>query len=214
MDEFSELKQELVDGHLERVVSIVEELIEKKVDPSIILEQGLIPGMNEVGERMGRREMFIPEVLLAARAMDGALKIARPALLARGNFKARGTVVLGTVKGDIHDIGKNLVRYVLEGGGFTVIDIGVDAPAEAFSRAIAEHKPDIVGMSAMLTTTMREMEKTIEHLKKEGCRDKVKIMVGGAPLNLPYAQKIGADGYAEDASRVIRETARLLGLDT
>lgn len=139
-----------------------------------------------------------------------ALKIVRPILVAQGVFEAKGKVVLGTVKGDIHDIGKNLVRYVLEGGGFTVIDIGVDVPPEKFASSISEHSPNVIGMSAMLTTTMKEMENTIKFLEQEGYRDKVKIMVGGAPVNRAYAEKIGADGYAEDASRVIRETMRLL----
>jgi 5-methyltetrahydrofolate--homocysteine methyltransferase len=210
MDEFAELRKALVSGNLERVVSLAQDLINKKVDPKLILETGLIPGMSEVGDKMGTREMFIPEVLLAARAMDAALKIVRPTLLKQGDFKAKGTVVLGTVKGDIHDIGKNLVRYVLEGGGFMVIDIGVDVPSEKFARAISEHSPNIIGMSAMLTTTMREMEHTIKFLEHEGCRHKVKIMVGGAPVNRAYAEKIGADGYAEDASRVIKEAMKLL----
>jgi 5-methyltetrahydrofolate--homocysteine methyltransferase len=210
MNTLAEVKKRLVAGEMESLTSIVRELLDAKVDPREILENALILGMNEVGDKMGKREIFIPEVLLAARAMGAALSIIRPALLQQSDFKGKGTIVLGTVRGDIHDIGKALVRYMLEGGGFTVIDLGVDVTPEAFVQAIHEHNPAIVGMSAMLTTTMREMENTIKLFEQKGCRDKVKVMVGGAPLNRPYAEKIGADGYAEDASTVIREASRLL----
>jgi 5-methyltetrahydrofolate--homocysteine methyltransferase len=210
MDRFLELKSKLVGGNMDEVVSIVQEFVAREIDIKEILEVGLIPGMNDVGEKMGKKEMFIPEVLMAARAMEAALKIIKPLLLQQGNFKGKGTVVLGTVRGDIHDIGKNLVRYVLEGGGFSVVDLGVDVSPDAFLQSIYQHKPLILGMSAMLTTTMREMERTIKLLEEQGYRDKVKIMIGGAPVNRAYATNIGADGYADDASRVVKEALQLV----
>jgi len=142
--------------------------------------------------------------------MEAGLNILRPLLSQKGNYTSKGTVVLGTVAGDIHDIGKNLVRYMLEGGGFEVIDLGVDVPPKKFLQSVYDHKPVVLGMSAMLTTTMQEMEKTITLLQQEGCRDNVKIVVGGAPVNRNYAEHIGADGYAEDASEVIPEVSRLV----
>lgn len=210
MDTFMKLKSKVIAGNMEDVVSIVQELVALKIDPKEILEMGLIPGMNDVGEKMGKKEMYIPEVLLAARATEAALKIIKPLLLQEGHSRGKGTVVLGTVRGDVHDIGKNLVRYMLEGGGFMVVDLGVDVSPDAFLQSIYEHKPLILGMSAMLTTTMTEMENTIMLLEKQGCRNKVKIMIGGAPVNRLYATKIGADGYADDASSVITEASKLI----
>ena len=164
-----------------------------------MLYDALIPSLEEVGARFERGDFFVPEMLIAARAMQGALDILRP-LLAETGAQTVGTYVMGTVKGDVHDIGKNLVNIMLEGAGFTVHDLGVNVAPEVFIDAINEHKPDIVGFSAFLTTTMPMFKANINALEKAGIRDNVIVMVGGAPVTQEYADKVGADGYAADAS--------------
>ena len=171
--------------------------------PETMLYDALIPSLEEVGARFERGDFFVPEMLIAARAMQGALDILRP-LLAETGAKQVGTFVMGTVKGDVHDIGKNLVNIMLEGAGFTVIDLGVNVPPEKFVEQIHEHKPDIVGFSAFLTTTMPMFKANINALEKAGLRDKVIVMVGGAPVTQEYADAVGADGYAADASTAVR----------
>ncbi len=173
------------------------------LSPESMLYDGLIPSLEEVGARFERGDYFVPEMLIAARAMQGALDILRPLLIETG-VQQVGTFVMGTVKGDVHDIGKNLVNIMLEGAGFTVIDLGVNVSPEKFVEQVIEHKPEIVGFSAFLTTTMPMFKANINALRKAGLRDDVIVMVGGAPVTQEYADIVGADGYAADASTAVR----------
>ncbi len=177
-------------------------LVQKALDagssPQDILDKGLVVGMNEVGVRFKRGDMYVPEVLMSADAMHAGLEVLRPHLTASG-AKMVGKIVLGTVKGDLHDIGKNLVGMMCEGNGFEIINLGFNVAPELFVEAIKEHQPDIVGMSALLTTTMRAMGHTIRAIEEAGLRDQVKIMVGGAPVDADFAERIGADGYGSNA---------------
>ena len=190
-------------GHAPEVKDLVNEGLADGMDPEAMLYDALIPSLEEVGARFERGDFFVPEMLIAARAMQGALDILRP-LLAETGAQTVGTYVMGTVKGDVHDIGKNLVNIMLEGAGFTVHDLGVNVAPEKFIDAIVEHKPDIVGFSAFLTTTMPMFKANINALEKAGIRDDVIVMVGGAPVTQEYADKVGADGYAADASSAVR----------
>jgi len=180
----------------------VQEAIDAGVEPGVILQDSLISAMAEVGKLFEEGEYFVPEMLIAARAMKAGLALLRPLLVA-ADVKPAGKVAFGTVKGDLHDIGKNLVCMMLEGAGFEIIDLGVDVPAEKFIDAIVNQGVDIVGMSALLTTTMPNIKGSVEAIKEAGVRDKVKIMIGGAPVTDAYAKEIGADGYAADASRAV-----------
>ncbi len=197
------LYDETLLGNAPRVLELTNTAIESGMGPDTILFDALIPSLEEVGARFERGDYFVPEMLIAGKAMSGALNILRP-LLAETGAESIGTYVMGTVKGDVHDIGKNLVNIMLEGAGFTVIDIGVQAAPEKFIAAIREHKPDIVGMSAFLTTTMPMFKVNIHEITKAGLRDEVIIMVGGAPVTQEYADAVGADGYAADASTAVR----------
>ena len=190
-------------GNAPSVKELVETGLAEDLDPSAMLYDALIPSLEEVGARFERGDYFVPEMLIAARAMQGALDILRP-LLAETGAKPLGTYVMGTVKGDVHDIGKNLVNIMLEGAGFTVHDLGVNVAPETFVAQVQEHRPDIVGFSAFLTTTMPMFKANINALEKAGIRDEVIVMVGGAPVTQEYADKVGADGYAADASAAVR----------
>jgi 5-methyltetrahydrofolate--homocysteine methyltransferase len=190
-------------GNAPEVKDLVNQGLEDELGPESMLYDALIPSLEEVGARFERGDYFVPEMLIAARAMQGALDILRP-LLAETGAKPIGTYVMGTVKGDVHDIGKNLVDIMLEGAGFNVIDLGVQVAPEKFVAAIEEHSPDIVGFSAFLTTTMPMFKANINAIEKAGLRDKVIIMVGGAPVTQEYADAVGADGYAADASTAVR----------
>ena len=190
-------------GNAPEVKDLTNKGLEEGLDPEKMLYEGLIPSLEEVGARFERGDFFVPEMLIAARAMQGALDILRP-LLAETGARQVGTYVMGTVKGDVHDIGKNLVNIMLEGAGFTVHDLGVNVAPEVFVEAINEHKPDIVGFSALLTTTMPMFKANINALEKAGIRDNVIVMVGGAPVTQEYANAVGADGYAADASTAVR----------
>jgi 5-methyltetrahydrofolate--homocysteine methyltransferase len=190
-------------GNAPSVRELTERGLEDGLEPEKMLYDALIPSLEEVGARFERGDFFVPEMLIAARAMQGALDILRP-LLAETGAKPIGTFVMGTVKGDVHDIGKNLVNIMLEGAGFTVIDLGVNVPPERFVEQIEEHKPEIVGFSAFLTTTMPMFKANINAIEKAGLREKVIIMVGGAPVTQEYADAVGADGYAADASTAVR----------
>jgi 5-methyltetrahydrofolate--homocysteine methyltransferase len=176
-----------------------------------ILHKGCIPAMTEVGRRFEEGEMFVPEMLIAARAMQSALEILKPQLVETG-VEAVGKVVIGTVAGDLHDIGKNLVGMMLEGAGFEIIDLGTDVKPAEFVAAVQEHEPDLVGMSALLTTTMTSIAKTIEALTEAGVRDQVKVIIGGAPVTQAFADQVGADGYAEGAGGASRMAKALLGV--
>ena len=197
------LYDETLMGNAPAVLALNNEAIASGMGPDTILFDALIPSLEEVGARFERGDYFVPEMLIAGKAMSGALAILRP-LLAETGAESIGTYVMGTVKGDVHDIGKNLVNIMLEGAGFTVIDLGVQTPPERFVDAIREHKPDIVGMSAFLTTTMPMFKVNIHEITKAGLRDEVIIMVGGAPVTQEYADAVGADGYAADASTAVR----------
>jgi 5-methyltetrahydrofolate--homocysteine methyltransferase len=190
-------------GNAPEVKDLTEQGLQQDLDPEKMLYEALIPSLEEVGARFERGDFFVPEMLIAARAMQGALDILRP-LLAETGAKQVGTYVMGTVKGDVHDIGKNLVNIMLEGAGFTVYDLGVNVAPEVFVEKINEHQPDIVGFSAFLTTTMPMFKANINALEKAGIRDDVIVMVGGAPVTQEYADMVGADGYAADASTAVR----------
>ncbi|TWH45116.1 B12-binding domain-containing protein [Sporomusa sp. KB1] len=198
MPTFNDLAQSVISGNLDQVTDQVQALISSGTDPVEIVNQGLIAGMNVVGVRFKAGDMYVPEVLMCARCMHSGLELVKP-LLASKNIHSKGKVVLGTVKADLHDIGKNLVAMIMRSGGFEVIDVGIDVAPEKFIEAVKEHSPDIVGMSALLTTTMPAMKDTIDLLIKEGLRDKVKVIVGGAPVTQTFATSIGADTYAADA---------------
>ena len=190
-------------GNAPEVRDLVNQGLEEELEPEKMLYDALIPSLEEVGARFERGDFFVPEMLIAARAMQGALDILRP-LLAETGVQQVGTFVMGTVKGDVHDIGKNLVNIMLEGAGFTVYDLGVNVAPETFVQQVQEHKPEIVGFSAFLTTTMPMFKANINALEKAGIRNDVIVMVGGAPVTQEYADAVGADGYAADASTAVR----------
>ena len=207
-----ELYDYTLDGEAEPVVELTNEGLELGMDPLVILFDAMIPALEEVGRLFEIGEYFVPEMLISARAMQGAMNILKPLIAATG-AKPIGTFVMGTVKGDIHDIGKNLCNIMLEGAGFEVYDLGVNVPPEKFIEAIKEHKPETVGMSAFLTTTMPMFKTNIEAIKEAGLRDQVNILVGGAPVTQEYCDTVGADGFAPDASAAVRLTKKLMGID-
>jgi 5-methyltetrahydrofolate--homocysteine methyltransferase len=194
---YQRLSAAILEGDAEKAPKLVEKGLKEGLGPKDILDNGLVPGMNEVGVRFKAGDMFVPEVLMSADAMQASLVILRPELVASG-AKLIGKIVMGTVKGDLHDIGKNLVGMMCEGAGFEVIDLGFNVEPEKFVDAIKEHQPDIVGMSALLTTTMRAMALTIRAIEEAGLRNEVKIMVGGAPVDAEFAERIRADGYGSN----------------
>jgi 5-methyltetrahydrofolate--homocysteine methyltransferase len=197
-----DLYEAILQGDRYAATQKVNEALERQVAPSVILNEGMIAAMTEVGRLFEEGEYYVPEMLVAARAMKEGLSILKPHLV-EADVKSQGTVIAGTVKGDLHDIGKNLVCTMLEGAGFEVIDLGTDVSPEQFVEQLQERKAELVAMSALLTTTMPGMRVTIEAIEQAGLRDKVKIMVGGAPLTESYAREISADGYAPDASRAV-----------
>ena len=186
-------------GRSPKVKELVQQALDEGISPQEILEQGLLSGMNVVGVKFKNNEVFVPEVLIAARAMNAGIEVLKPALLADG-VEAKGKVVIGTVKGDLHDIGKNLVRMMIEGQGITVVDLGVDVSPEQFYEAAVTEKAQVVCCSALLTTTMGEMKNVVKIFEEKGIRDQVKIMVGGAPITQGFCESIGADCYAADAA--------------
>jgi len=197
-----EIFNAVVDGSHKVSEAKVQEAINQGIDPALILNEGLLAAMAEVGKLFEEGEFFVPEMLVSARAMQSGMNLLKP-LLVNQETTGSGTVVAGTVQGDLHDIGKNLVCMMLEGAAFEVIDLGADVPPEKFVDAVKSSGAHIVAMSALLTTTMSNMSATIDALKKAGLRDKVKVMVGGAPLSQQYAEQIGADGYAADANKAV-----------
>jgi methylmalonyl-CoA mutase cobalamin-binding domain/chain len=208
-----EILQQLYDqtlvGNKPAVVELTEQGIAAGMAPERLLFDALIPSLEEVGARFERGDFFVPEMLISGRAMTGALDLLRPLLVQTG-AETIGTFLMGTVKGDVHDIGKNLVDIMLEGAGFKVIDLGVQVAPEAFIEAIQEHRPDVVGFSAFLTTTMPMFKVNIEAIEKAGLRDEVVILVGGAPVTQEYADVVGADGYAADAASATKRAKELL----
>ena len=199
MSILAEISSCLRQGRKPKVEELVKQALEEGVSAKEILENGLLDGMSVVGEKFKKNEIFVPEVLIAARAMNAGVAILKPYLTEAG-VESKGTAVIGTVKGDLHDIGKNLVKMMLEGKGLTVIDLGVDVAPEAFVAAAIENNANIICCSALLTTTMNEMKHVVEEAEKQGVRDKVKIMVGGAPVTQEFCDAIGADCYTSDAA--------------
>ena len=204
-----QLYDETLTGNKPAVLELTDQGLALGLGPETLLYEALIPSLEEVGARFERGDFFVPEMLIAGKAMAGALEILRP-LLAETGVATIGTIVMGTVKGDVHDIGKNLVNIMFEGAGFQVIDLGVQVAPEKFVDAIKEHQPDIVGFSAFLTTTMPMFKANINALTKAGLRDQVIVMVGGAPVTQEYADVVGADGYAADASAAVVRAKELL----
>ncbi len=198
-DILSKLSTAIIEGDFASTPEMAETALEEGLGPDEILNKGLMPGMDHVGVEFKAGNMFVPEVLRSARSMQAAMDIIRP-LLAETGIEPAGKIVIGTVKGDLHDIGKNLVGMMCEGAGFEIIDLGKDIEPDAFVEAVKEHSPKILGMSALLTTTMRAMEQTIRALEETGIRDSVKIMIGGAPVTQAFSDQIGADGYAANAA--------------
>ena len=199
MDILKEMYDAIVAGNAPRVQELVTEGLAQGISPNKILDEGMLSAMNDIGEDFKNGVVFIPEVLVAARAMNMGTALLKPALMQEG-VVSKGTVVIGTAKGDLHDIGKNLVRLMMECKGFTVIDLGVDVSAEKFVETAIENNADIIACSALLTTTMIEMKKIVECIKEKGLEDKIKVMVGGAPVTQSYCDNIGADGYTPDAT--------------
>jgi corrinoid protein of di/trimethylamine methyltransferase len=209
MAELSKLYEAVLNGDAKTAAAVTKEALQEGASPFELVNQYMIPAMDEVGRRYEAEEYFVPELLLAARAMKASMDLIRPLLAASGAQPA-GRVVIGTVKGDLHDIGKNLVAALLEGGGFEVIDLGADVPPEKFVQAVQEKRANIVCLSALLTVTMPAMRTTIETLEKAGVRDRVKVLVGGAPVTQKFADEIGADGYGENASVAVTLARRLV----
>lgn len=199
MEVLQEISELLQRGRAPKVKEAVAKALEEGVKPQVILEDALLAGMSIVGDKFRKNEVFVPEVLVAARAMNAGVDILRPYLIAEG-ITTKGTAVLGTVKGDLHDIGKNIVKMMLEGKGLQVIDLGVDVPAETFIQKAIEHNANVICCSALLTTTMGEMKAVVEQAKAAGIRDKVKIMIGGAPITQAFCDEIGADYYTADGA--------------
>jgi len=206
---YEEMAKVLIAGNESEVKKLAQEALDNGAEAKDILDNGLLAGMDVVGKRFKAGDMFIPEVLLCARCMHGAMDILKP-LLSEGDAAGSGTVVIGTVEGDLHDIGKNLVAMMLQGGGFKVIDLGTNIKTKDFVDAVKEHNPQILGMSALLTTTMPKMEETIEALKEAGIRDRVKIMAGGAPVTQDFVEKIGADAYGANAAAASDKAKQLV----
>ena len=206
---YEQVKNGVIEGNDTVVNAMVAALLASGASARQILDNGLLPGMDIVGQRMKTGECFIPEVLLSARVMQGALELLGPHL-AEGESSSTGTCVIGTVEGDLHDIGKNLVAMMLMGAGWKVVNMGTGVTVAQFVDAVKEHKPDILGMSALLTTTVPKMKATIEALKEAGLRDSVKVMVGGAPVTAAYADEIGADGYGANAGGAVDGAKALL----
>ena len=205
----SQLYDDTLVGNAPAVIELTNQGLAMGLGPEVLLYEALIPSLEEVGARFERGDFFVPEMLIAGKAMVGALHILRP-LLAETGAETIGTIVMGTVKGDVHDIGKNLVNIMFEGAGFYVIDLGVQVAPEKFVEAVREHKPDIVGFSAFLTTTMPMFKANINALQKSGLRDEVIVMVGGAPVTQEYADVVGADGYAADATTAVLRAKELI----
>jgi len=210
MADLSALKASVLNGKRVVAEALAKEALAAGVDPVVVMKEALIPAMNEVGERFTKGEYFVPEMLVAAKAMKAAMEVLRTKLVA-GSFTPAGKVVIGTVRGDLHDIGKNLVKVMLEGAGFEVVDLGVDVAPEKFIEAAKQHSPHLIAMSALLTTTMLSMPDTIKALDGAGLRGKVKVIIGGAATTEAFAKEIKADGYGADAAGAVSLARKLVG---
>ncbi|OGS22011.1 MAG: methyltransferase [Elusimicrobia bacterium RIFOXYA2_FULL_39_19] len=211
MADLNAIAESLMKGQAPKVKELVQAAVDEGISPQQILTEGLIAGMNVLGKKFKANEVYIPEVLIAARAMHAGMGILKP-LLAKSGAKAAKVFMIGTVKGDLHDIGKNLVAMMMEGAGFDVADIGIDVTSEKFVEMVREKKPEVLGMSALLTTTMPAMKSAVEAIKAAGLKDSVKIVIGGAPITQSFADEIGADGYAPDAASAVDVSKKLLGM--
>jgi 5-methyltetrahydrofolate--homocysteine methyltransferase len=211
--DYPAMARALILGDRDTVAAKTREGLERALDPKDLIFRGLIPGMDVVGEKFRRNEYYVPQVLLSARAMYAGLDLLKPLITAAARPDDNlGTVVIGTAQGDLHDIGKNLVAMMLEGAGFKVVNLGRDVAPEKFVAAVEEHGAHIVGISALMTTTMPAMKRTIDALVRAGLRERVKVMVGGAPVSQAFADEIGADGYAKDSTLAVAKAKHLLGL--
>ncbi len=211
--DYPTMARALIIGDKDTVAAKTREGLDRALDPKTLVFKGLIPGMDVVGEKFRRNEYYVPQVLLSARAMYAGLDLLKPLITAKANPSDNlGVVVIGTAQGDLHDIGKNLVAMMLEGAGFTVHNLGRDVAPEKFVSAVEEHRADIVGISALMTTTMPGMKRTIDALIKVGLRERVKVMVGGAPVSQAFADEIGADGYAKDSTLAVVRAKALMGI--
>lgn len=209
MSDFDNLAELVIQGDYAGAKVLTQKMIDNGSDPIEIINLGLMTGMNVVGVRFKAGDMYVPEVMMSAKAMSTGIELVKP-LIAESDMPTAGKVLIGTVKGDLHDIGKNLVIMMMESAGFEVVDLGVDVDPDKFVQAVKEHKPQVIGMSALLTTTMLSMRDTIEALQEEGLRDSVKVIIGGAPISQGFADEIGADGYASDAASATDLCKRLI----
>lgn len=210
MTRIEDLYQAVLSGNQNAAVETTRQALDASVDPQSLIDEAMIPAMDEVGRRFEEEEYFVPELLLSARAMKAALALISPQLSEAG-ASSKGCIVIGTVQGDLHDIGKNLVSAMLEGAGFEVVDLGSDVSPKTFVAVVEEKGADLVGLSALLTVTMPSMKSTIEAIEAAGLRDRVKVMVGGAPLSAEYAEEIKADAYADNATAAVRAAQQLVG---
>ena len=210
MSILDDIKDNLIKGKAKDVKELVDKAIKDKVNPADILNKGLLAGMSLIGERFKKNEVYVPEVLIAARAMKAGMENLKP-LLVKAGVKPIGTVVVGTVKGDLHDIGKNLVCMMLEGAGFKVVDAGINVEPDKMVQLAKENNADVIGASALLTTTMTNMKTVVDSVKSSGLSGKVKVMIGGAPVTQAFADEIGADGYAPDAASAADLARKLIG---
>jgi len=212
MNELEKIRTELIDGDEDAILGYVEEALQEQMEPKAILEQGLLPGMNDIADKWAAGEAFIPEVLIGAKIMNAAMERLEPLMVTEEKADEPPRVIFGTVQGDLHDIGKNLCMLLLRSQGVSVLDLGVDVAPETFVEAVGTHHPEYLCMSSLLTTTMGEMETVIRLLEEEGLRDKVKVMIGGGPISQKYADKIGADGYSQNAVEAVKLAKRLLNV--
>jgi 5-methyltetrahydrofolate--homocysteine methyltransferase len=211
MSQFEQLSAAVIKGDKETAIAETKKAVDAQVNVQDILDNGLIAAMDVVGKQFADGKLFVPQMLRSAKTMQECMNLIKP-LFAEGQISSKGKVLIGTVKGDLHDIGKNLVAMMMEGAGFTITDLGVDVPAEKFVQKVQEIEPDLLGMSALLSITMPAMPDTIKALEQAGVRDKVKIMVGGAPVTAKYADEVKADGYAPDAASAVIQAKKLLGI--
>jgi corrinoid protein of di/trimethylamine methyltransferase len=203
------IKEAVINRQRNEIQEMIKGAVDGGIDPDEIINQGLIPAMDQVGKLFAENKIFVPEMLVSAMTMKIGLEVVKP-LLKGDALQSKGTIIIGTVKGDLHDIGKNLVTMMLEGAGFEVIDLGVDLTTDTLMEEVVKTKPDVLGLSALLTTTMPEMEKVIQALNVSGLKDKVRVMVGGAPVDRSFAERIGADGYGADAAEAVKLAQRFM----
>jgi 5-methyltetrahydrofolate--homocysteine methyltransferase len=209
-DIYEDLSKSLITGNLTGIKRLTQQALDQGLKAKDVLDKGLLPGMDVVGQRFKTGEMFMPEVIYSAKTMHAAMEVLKP-LLMGDDVEGTGVLVIGTVEGDLHDIGKNLVAMMMEGAGFTVIDLGTNVKSQTFVDAVKQHKPNLVGLSALLTTTMPKMKETIDSLKEAGLRDRVKVIIGGAPVTAEFMSRIGADGYGINAGAAVENAKTLLG---